>query len=461
MAASQEATLPIAELSSYHNRWTIKARITTKSNLRTFNKGAAVGKVFSVELLDKHQGEIRASFFNEAADRFHDILKVGHCFVFSRGSVKIANRQFNSCNHRYELVFDRDASVTEAADDVDIKACQFSFTDLRSVQSKELPFKGDFCGVVTSFKPLFEFKSAKGVDLVKRDICIADDTMTSMEITLWGDKAKIDDTMFNGYPVVGIKGVIVKEWKEGRSGSILPDGLLAFDVKDDVSARIRSWWTQSGSGQLQSISAMSASGGGASRGGKPASLSQIRAIAESLPSDQQFYTVVSRLAMVQMTKQGERQNLAYMACCNKRDNSTLFCNRRLGIDGSCPTCGNTGKSQARINARCRFADFEDSLWMNTFHEGAVAALGMTGEECHALEENIAHDNDAKLLFEEKVRNRCWMSQPFQLTIRAKTDEYMGERRANVTVQDVKPVNRRDHGRKLLTEILESLEITAF
>ena len=73
-----------------------------------------------VDLLDKEGGEIRASFFNQGADMWTDKLSVGGCYTFSKGGVKIANRQYNSCNHRYELTFDKEAQITEIADDQEI-----------------------------------------------------------------------------------------------------------------------------------------------------------------------------------------------------------------------------------------------------------------------------------------------------------------------------------------------------
>ena len=97
---------PIGELSFYQPQWRIVARVTSKSPLRTFDKGANTGKVFHVSLLDTYGGEIRASFFNDAVDLHFDKLQEGACYSFSRGTIKTSNRQFNQIDHRYELVFD-------------------------------------------------------------------------------------------------------------------------------------------------------------------------------------------------------------------------------------------------------------------------------------------------------------------------------------------------------------------
>ena len=44
--------LPISELSPFACRWAILARVTSKSDLRIFNRVASKGRVLSVDLLD-------------------------------------------------------------------------------------------------------------------------------------------------------------------------------------------------------------------------------------------------------------------------------------------------------------------------------------------------------------------------------------------------------------------------
>jgi hypothetical protein len=80
--------------------------------------------------------------------------------------VKIAKREYNPCNHRYELTFDKDAIVAPAADDANIATFQFNFTDFRNVQTKTLPAKADLCGIVSSFKPTLSFTSQAGKQMV-------------------------------------------------------------------------------------------------------------------------------------------------------------------------------------------------------------------------------------------------------------------------------------------------------
>merc|ERR1712232_590638 len=110
--------------------------------------------VFTINLLDASGGEIRANFFNDSVDKYHDLMEVGKCFTFSRGSVRVANRQYNTTNHRYELTFDRaDTLIEEVADNKAIQSVKFNFTDLKETETRTLPFVVDLCAIVTSFDP--------------------------------------------------------------------------------------------------------------------------------------------------------------------------------------------------------------------------------------------------------------------------------------------------------------------
>lgn len=58
-------------------RWTIKARITSKSDIRRWSNAKGEGTLFSIDLLDSDGGEIRATFFKEACDKFFPVLEEG------------------------------------------------------------------------------------------------------------------------------------------------------------------------------------------------------------------------------------------------------------------------------------------------------------------------------------------------------------------------------------------------
>lgn len=55
-------------------RWTIRVRATAKPQVRNYSNSRGSGKLMSVEFVDK-SGEIRATAFNEAADKFGPIIE--------------------------------------------------------------------------------------------------------------------------------------------------------------------------------------------------------------------------------------------------------------------------------------------------------------------------------------------------------------------------------------------------
>lgn len=62
-------------MNKYGCRWRIRARVTQKSSIRTWSNSRGEGRLFNVNFLDE-SGEIRATGFNEAVDKFYDMLEV-------------------------------------------------------------------------------------------------------------------------------------------------------------------------------------------------------------------------------------------------------------------------------------------------------------------------------------------------------------------------------------------------
>jgi replication factor A1 len=457
MATTEQAFFPISEISTYHPQWKIRARITAKAPLRTFSKSNNPngGKVFSVDLLDAEGGEIRASFFNEAADKFYNKLEKGKCYTMSKGGVRVANKQYNACKHRYELIFDKLGEVEEVNDDGKIDAVRFSFTTLRAVQSQTLPCAVDLCGIITAADRMYSFTSKDGKELVKREITIADDTATSISVTLWGDRAKQEDSVFEGNPVACIKGVLVKEWNGGRSGSLLESGAFMLNPAQYPEAKKAQQWWSEGGGSSQNLTAISVArgqgGGGRTPTGKQMDVTEMRSASEQVGDQQEVYTVHARLALVQMEKKGEPQPLYYMACQEPKSGNNLPCNRRVDSSGFCAACNRAGKAAPRLNVRCRFADHGDSCWLTTFHEPAQKVLDLTGEQCRELEQGPG----GREAVEKAVRSR-FFSDLFQVTVRAKLDNYNGEARTNISCIDARPVSKSDRGRAMLKEVHEML-----
>ncbi|GAB4851582.1 hypothetical protein Ancab_030983 [Ancistrocladus abbreviatus] len=95
--------IPFVALNPCQGRWTIKAKVTAKSELRHYNNPRGDGKVFSFDLLDSDGGEIRVTCFNAVADQFYNQIEVGKVYLISKGSLKPAQKTFNHLPNDHEI----------------------------------------------------------------------------------------------------------------------------------------------------------------------------------------------------------------------------------------------------------------------------------------------------------------------------------------------------------------------
>ena len=59
------------------------------------------------------QGEIRATAFNEAADKFYHVLEVDKVYYITKCQLKPANKQFTSLKNDYEMYIREETEVEE------------------------------------------------------------------------------------------------------------------------------------------------------------------------------------------------------------------------------------------------------------------------------------------------------------------------------------------------------------
>lgn len=70
-------TIKIVPIQS--SRWTIKVRVTKKSERKSYNNPTNQGEFFKMELMDE-SGEIECVAFAEACNRFYNLFKVKFYF---------------------------------------------------------------------------------------------------------------------------------------------------------------------------------------------------------------------------------------------------------------------------------------------------------------------------------------------------------------------------------------------
>ena len=181
-------------------------RITSKTDVKTWNKPSGSGRLFSMDVMDD-SGEIRVTAFKEQCDAFFDKAVVGKVFYISNCSVKNANKQYSKLNNDYELTF-KDNGMMELAEDTgDIPTVTYNFVSVSDLASCAKDSNVDVIGVVKTAGDATNITTKAGKELTKREITLVDKSNTQVTLTLWGNTAETFDSSHN--PIVAAKGVRV------------------------------------------------------------------------------------------------------------------------------------------------------------------------------------------------------------------------------------------------------------
>jgi len=98
--------MPVKVLNTFTRDWIIKARISKRGDVKTTRNG---GQLLKIEMVDQYGTQIEGTFFNDAAKMFGEILEENKVYLFSNGSVKMANKKFTSVKNDFCIIFDKNS----------------------------------------------------------------------------------------------------------------------------------------------------------------------------------------------------------------------------------------------------------------------------------------------------------------------------------------------------------------
>ena len=398
---------PIEGLSPYTHKWTIKARVTLKSDIKTWHKQTGAGKLFSVNLLDE-SGEIKATGFNSQCDDFYDLLQEGSVYYISTPCrVTLAKKQFTNLPNDYELTFESGTVIEKADDQSTVPQMRFNFCTIQELQGVEKDNTVDVLGVLKEAADVDTITSKKdGRQFEKRELTIVDDTGYSVRVTIWGKTA----SSFDAQPgsVIAFKGTKVSDFG-GKSLSLLSSGTMtvAPDIPD--AHKLKGWYDSAGRTDTfathQNMTSMSNATG---RKDEVTTISKVKE--DNLGHDDQAYFSIK--ATIVFMRQ---ENFSYPACpsqgCNNKKVTPLGDN-----SWQCERCNVAHeKPNYRYILSLNVADFTSHLWLTCFDESARLIMGMSANELQELKDN---DYDAfQAVFDEATLKK------FYFRCRAKSDTY--------------------------------------
>jgi replication factor A1 len=437
--------LPINALNSYQNRWTIKARVTSKSDIRRYSNARGEGKFFSFDLLDGQDGEIRAVGWNDQCDRFFDAVEQGRVYYISKASLRNKRGNYNQTRHQYEIHLETNSVIEPAEDEYDhgvkIKSTSFNFQTIATLEDAPRGAIVDVIGVVESIEEPSTITRKDGSETTKRELRIKDASNTSINLTLWGNyvstpgeeiKAAIAASQ---HPVLGCKGVRVGDFG-GKNISTVAASQLVVNPEDCTeTAALREWYSEKG--QKMTAQALSNAPGGSKRQEWRIGMNQIRGEGLGLGGEPAWVQALVAISYVRP------ERFSYPAC--KLEYNGKQCNKKVvqsdepGADGRwfCDRCNASNDSpEHRYILSFKGMDHIGESWMTAFQETAPAITGISANDLVALHEEEARTENPS--FSRKCKEFPW--QLYVMKLKIVQEKYNDEDQLRVNVVRVDPVD---------------------
>lgn len=437
---------PIASLTPYQNKWTIKARVTNKSDIRRWSNSRGEGHLYSMDLVDE-SGEIRATAFKEQCDKFYNMTEIGKVYYITQGQLKAANKQYSTLNNEYEITFRDSTEMVPCNDESEtnkIPTLSFNFCQISQLNASLKDSVVDIIGVVKSASECTNITTKAGKELKKRDIVLVDKSLTEVGLTLWGGTAE----NFNGedFPVVAIKGARVSDYN-GVSLSSLSSSVVQVNPDLPQSHELKGWYESEGSSMSTSslTQAGGRSGGPGDMGSNSLTFGEIKKDNFGMNSDKaEYYSNIAYISLMQKDK------ALYMACGNQLDGRT--CNKKVQDqnDGTyrCERCNISSPTfNWRLIISMALSDCTDNQWTQCFQENGETILGISSEELGAMFLNDRASYDK--IFAAATFKR------FNMRFKCKADTYNDDQRVRHTLISASPLDFKEYNKKMIRDLEEA------
>ncbi|KAL8134936.1 replication protein A 70 kDa DNA-binding subunit B-like [Apium graveolens] len=439
---------PLVSLNPYQGNWTIKVRLTNKGNMRNYKNARGEGCVFNVELTDEDGTQIQATMFNESAKKFYDRFQLGKAYYISKGTLRVANKQFKTVQNDYEMTLNENSVVEEAIEEgTFIPETKFNFVPIDQlgpyVNNSELV---DVIGVVQSVSPTMSIRrKSNNENIPKRDITIADESKKTVVVSLWNDLATTVGQelldIADQSPVVAMKSLKVGDF-QGVSLSALSRTVILVNPETSESKKLKSWYDSEGKGSpMASVGtglSPSSKSGGRSLYADRVSLSYITSNPSFGEEKPVFFSTKGYISFIKPD-----QSMWYRACktCNKKVTEAI---------GSGFWCEGCQKNDDECNLRyimvAKVADASGEALLSFFNDQAETVVGCSAEELDKLK---SQDGDGSS-YQMKLKEATWVPHLFRVSV--VPQEYNNEKRQRITVRTVAPVDYAAESRFLLEEI---------
>lgn len=423
----------ISSLSPYRSKWTIKARVSYKTPIISYNNSQKHGKYFSANFLDE-SGEIKATAFNENAERFFNLFEVFKVYIISNGNVKPAPENAYLKND-FEMIIENYTKVKPCVDDqTSVPMPTFNFLTIRQITFLPEGSYTDVIGVChkISCTTIVQVK-LNNQQMFKREITLIDKSLKSITVKLWGTHAQHFSAKEDC--VIAAKNVKVSYFNSSISLSASATTMIYIDPDIDKTYKLKSWYQS-----LDKVASQSAF-----------SCNSVQTASENWKTFSEVLAVINEknigVPLYHTTKATitlvRKENCLYKAC------TTLGCLKKLiELDDNlfkCCKCNiNLNTFKWVLLLQIQLADFTGSQWAMVFKEIAESLLGFDSDQLQRLK---VEDEDKfyDVLNELNLKT-------FVFKMRSNFETYNEKTHLKSSILSFSPVVPKFYTEKLITDI---------
>ncbi|KAL9186004.1 hypothetical protein ACHAXT_005242 [Thalassiosira profunda] len=438
---------PISGLNMYSNRWVIRAKVTSKSPVRTWSNAKGEGSLFSVDLLDNSGTDVRATFFKEAVDKFYSFLEEGKVYTFTGGRLKVANMQYNTCKSSFEITFDQNSEIHLDEQGGEAIRESYEFVKIANLENVEPNQYVDILAVVKHVgEPATIISKKSGKEMTKCELTVEDDSGAEVRLTMWGETAQNAPSTFANSPIVAFKRARVSDY----GGRTLSGSGFSIEPQVPEANGLKQWWQVNG-GKTQTRSLSSAMGG--NRGPDPfdqrKTVSSIKAEHMGYGDKPDWLTFKATITFLKKEKTGD-EGCWYTACANAEDPCRNMYKATQTSDGNwhCDKCQRTHDTCVRrFIFSGTMADDTCTSWVSVFNE--QAEMMFDGAKADTLYDAIIA-GDGQDLYNStfmKAQYTDWI-----VKCKVKQELVGDEQRVKTAISSMVPVDYAVESRNLLNAL---------
>uniref|UniRef100_A0A915Q761 Replication protein A subunit n=1 Tax=Setaria digitata TaxID=48799 RepID=A0A915Q761_9BILA len=433
---------PIKLITPYVNKWRICGVVTAKEELRNIRTARRDMKVFNFELTDEEGGCIRIAAFDDVAEKFYSIVQKGSMFYVSGGTIKQANKRFNTTGHDYEITIRNDSEVLPCLDREKIEQPKLSFSIVRLCNvANHIGEPVDIIAIVERVNDIVQVTArSTGAQLEKRDVILIDTSETEITLTFWGEQARTYDKEIEGQ-TIGIKGAFVKEFNGSLSLSTGNSSRIELNMDCAETANLYRWYRETRpSVQARNLTTTGLTSDSYARDLRIIRLSELGAFGRDSEKGS-FFNVTAMISSL------KADGALYKSC------GTNGCKKKvieLNNQYRCEKCDITlDKYKYVLLMTVEISDFSGSHWVTVFEDKAVKLLKIDAEQLGQLLDNDLLDEYNEIFNAVRFRE-------YTFRIRAKSEFYNDEEKIKWSVYDINEVNQ-DKYIDELTKAVNKLE----